>query len=235
MPDADDGAVEGSDDELHFLEVPEVVGALDRMLDEFAGESDRGAVLVAADIVADTLGSVIEALRPAAFEASRLKQLMRYPGSIATFSARSDIAFLAGFIDATAHASIDKLRKLRNGAAHSQSAFNLLDHRDTLRAIADLGPGVAATANRMAGEVLMRSVVQNLLDAGIRIEAEIGSNPFSSPAEAMDELAKQPDAMEKLEGRLPRMELAFGVWLLLGLIRHKQRAMLAARAKPADA
>jgi hypothetical protein len=40
--------------------------------------------------------------------------------------------------------------------------------------------------------------------------------------------------MEKLEGRLPRMELAFGVWLL-GLIRHKERAVLAARAKQADA
>lgn len=87
----------------------------------------------------------------------------------------------------------------------------------------------------MAGEFLMRSVVQNLLDVGVRLEAEIGSNPFSSPAEALDELARQPEVMKKLEGRLPRMELAFGVWLLLGLIRHKERAVLAARAKLADA
>lgn len=47
---------------------------------------------------------------------------MRYPGPLVSFSARSDIAFLAGFIDGNAHGSIDKLRKLRNGAAHSQSA-----------------------------------------------------------------------------------------------------------------
>jgi hypothetical protein len=125
--------------------------------------------------------------------------------------------------------------KLRNGAAHSPSAFSLLEHRDTLREICDLGLGTAAAVNRMAGELLMRSVVKNLLDAGVRLEAEIGSSSISSPAEALNELGRQPEAMEKLEGRRPRMELAFGVWLLLGLIRHKERAVLAARAKPADA
>jgi hypothetical protein len=37
----------------------------------------------------------------------------------------------------------------------------------------------------------------------------------------LDELQERPDAMEKLEGRLPRMELALAVWILLGLIKHK--------------
>lgn len=141
MPDANNEQVEGSAEEIHFPAVPEVVGAFDRMLDEFSRETDRGAMLIAADIVAETLGSVIEALRPDAFEAKRLKQLMRDPGSLASFSARADIAFLAGFIDDNAHGSIDKLRKLRNSAAHSQAAFSLLNYRDTLREICETGPG----------------------------------------------------------------------------------------------
>lgn len=75
----------------------------------------------------------------------------------------------------------------------------------------------------------MRSVVQNLLDASVRM---IGSNPISSPADAPDELGGRPDAMEKLEGRLPRIERAFVVWLLLALIQHKEHAIF---ARPCDA
>lgn len=227
MADVDGVEVEDDGDEVHFLSVRDVADAFERMLDEFSRETDRGAVLIAADIVADTLGSVINQMRPAEFGEKRMKQLMGYPGLLATFSARSDVAFLAGFIDANAHASINKLRKLRNYAAHSQGRFSLADHRDVLRGISDLGPGTVAGVNRFATETLIRSVVGNLLAAGVEIEAEFGSNPFSTPAEALDELQKRPDAMEKIEGRLPRMELAFAVWILLGLMRHKQKAMLA--------
>lgn len=229
MTDLDGVELDNDGEDAHFLSVPEVAGALERMLEEFSRETDRGAVLIAADIVADTLGSVINELRPAELGEKRMKQLMGYPGLLATFSARSDVAFLAGFIDANAHASIDKLRKLRNHAAHSQGRFSLSDHRNVLRGISDLGPGTAAGVNRFATEALIRSVVDNMLAAGVEIEAEIGSNPFSTPAEALDELQKRPDVMEKLEGRLPRMELAFAIWILLGLIRHKQKAILATR------
>lgn len=231
MADVDDIEIEDDGAEVHFLSEPDVADAFARMLDEFSRETDRGAVLIAADIVADTLGSVIYQLRPAELGEKRIKQLMGYPGLLATFSARSDVAFLAGFINANAHAAIDKLRKLRNHAAHSQGPFNLADHRDMLRGISDLGPGTSAGVNRFATETLTRSVVDNLLKAGVRIEDEIGSNPFATPKEALDELQKRPEAMEELEGRLPRMELAFAVWVLLGLIRHKQKEMLVGRVK----
>lgn len=222
MAEVDGVEVENDGEEVHFLSAPGVADAFERMLEEFSRETDRGAVLIAADIVADTLGSIIDESRPAEFGKKRMKQLLGYPGLLATFSARSDVAFIAGFINSNAHASIDKLRKLRNHAAHSQGSFSLANHREILRGISDLGPGVSGAVNRFATEALVRSVVDNLLNAGVRIEEEIGSNPFSTPAEALDELQKRPDAMEKLEGRLPRMELALAVWILLGLIKHKQ-------------
>ncbi len=200
------------------------------MLDEFSRETDRGSILIAADIVAAHLEGIIAVLAPAAFTRKRVKDLLNYPGPLSTFAARADIAFMAGFIGDTAHRSIDLLRGLRNRAAHSRGAFSLAEHRDTLRAICDLGPGTAAGVNRFAAELILRSVVGSLLERGVEIEAEIGSNPLATPSEVIDELRARPEHMRMLEDRLPRMELAFGVWLLLGLMTHQQKAILAKRA-----
>ena len=67
MAAVDGVEVEDDGDGIHFLAVPGVADAFERMLEGFSRETDRGAVLIAADIVADTLGSVIDELRPAEF------------------------------------------------------------------------------------------------------------------------------------------------------------------------
>lgn len=215
---------EGAEDETHFLQVPEVALPFQHMLEEFVRETDRGAVLIAAEIVAETLGAVITALAPPQFGKKRLRELMSYPGTIATFSSRADVAFLAGFIDHNTHSSISSLRKLRNHAAHSQTRLVLSEHQDALRAICDLGPGTSTGVNRFAAEFLLKSVVDELMERGVELEAELGSNPFSSPTDVIDELHKRPDVIKKLDDRMPRMELAFGIWLLLGLVRVQEGA-----------
>lgn len=206
----------------HFLDVAPVRDSLDLMLREFTRETDRGAVLIAADIVSAHLKDVIESLKPVEFAEKRIKELFRYPGLLASFSARADIAFLAGFISETAHGSIDRLRRLRNKAAHSQFGFSLSAYLPELREITDLGPGVPVEVNRMANQFIIDNVVHEMTERGLALETEIGRNPFSTPGEILDELSKRPEVMKKLGDRLPRMELAFGVWLLLGLLRHKE-------------
>jgi hypothetical protein len=99
------------------------------MVKEFSDESDRGAVLVAADIVSNHLGILIRDLAPKLLKAKRIIGLLNYPGLLSTFAARADVAFLAGYIDDTAHRSSGLLRKLRNEAAHSQEGFRLKEHR----------------------------------------------------------------------------------------------------------
>ncbi len=76
-------------EEVHFLSVRGVAEPFEHMLQEFMRETDRGAILIAADIVAATLGAVITSLAPPQFGAKRLKELLRYPGTIATFSSRA--------------------------------------------------------------------------------------------------------------------------------------------------
>jgi len=225
---SDDG--DGLEDpDEHFLADPEVSGAFERMLDEFSRETDRGAVLIAADIVSAHLEAVIRALAPGTFRPKQLKQMLSYPGLLSSFAARADVCHFAGFVDANAYGSITILRGIRNKAAHSQGTFKLADHRDRLRELCDLGPGTATAVNRFALDFMFQNLMASLRERGVELEAEIGRNPFSSPKEIIDEVEKHPDAIAQLEERLPRMELAFGVWLLLGLIAHRRKIMEAER------
>ena len=219
-------------DEPHFLDDPEVADAFERMLDEFSRETDRGAILVAADIVAAHLAKVIEELAPNSFNPKRVKELLNYPGPLNTFAARADIAFMAGFIDKTAHRSVDLLRRLRNKAAHSQSAFRLSEHRDKLREMCDLGPGTAVAINRFALNAMLQSFISRVMAGGDDLVAKIGRNPFETPGDVIDHLLNRPDVIASLEDRLPRMELAFGVCLLLGLIAHHRKRLVAKRTSP---
>jgi hypothetical protein len=220
---ADDAAAESG--EKHFLDDPEVGEAFERMLTEFARETDRGAVLIAADIVSAHLEAIIRALAPASFQKKQLQQMLSYPGLLATFAARADLCHMAGFVNATAYRSVSILRAIRNKAAHSQSSFRLSDHHDRLRELCNLGPGTALAINRFALDFMFRNLVESLKQRGVELEAELGHNPFSSPADIFEQLEKHPEAMAILEERLPRMELAFGVWLLLGLIAHTRKKL----------
>ncbi len=224
--DEDPAAPEAAEpDEPHFLEDPDVSEAFQRMLTEFALETDRGAVLIAADIVSEHLAAVIRALAPPTFGPKQLKQMLSYPGLLASFAARADVCHMAGFVDANAYKSITTLRAIRNKAAHSQSRFSLADHRDRLRELCELGPGTAAAVNRFALDFIFRNFMESLRERGVELEEELGRNPFSSPTEIIDELEKRPEVIAKLDERLPRMELAFGVWLLLGLIAHQRKLL----------
>lgn len=65
---------------------------------------------------------------------------------------------------------------------------------------------------------MLRSFVGSLLERGVDLEVEIGSNPLTSPPEIVDHLAGSPERVRLLEDMLPWMELAFGVWILLVLM-----------------
>jgi hypothetical protein len=211
-------------EEQNFLADPTVAGAFGEMLDEFAHESDRGAVLIAADIVSNHLGAIIEELAPELLQ-TKIKNLLNYPGVLSTFAARADIALLAGYIDRTAYRSIDLLRKLRNDAAHSQNAFRLTAHRKTLQDLYDLGPGTATAINRFASELILRSFVEAGLATGIDLEPKLGNNPFSTPKEVLDYLQGHAKAKQIFQDRVPKTELAFGVWILLGLISYRRKTL----------
>jgi len=126
------------------------------MIEEFSRETDRGADTDCRPLVATNLGQVITDLSPKAFKKN------------STFSARAKIAYESGFINDTAHCSINHLRQLRNKAAHSQESFSLLEHRPTLRAMCDLGSDTASAVNLFARDTIMKSFIGSLMARGCR-------------------------------------------------------------------
>lgn len=149
-PESDVAPEEQADNEVHFLADPDVAGAFERMLDEFSRETDRGSILIAADIVSAHLERIIAVLAPEKFTPKRIKSLLNYPGPLSNFAARADIAFMADFVGDTAHRSIDLLRGLRNKALtpKARSASPNTARRCEQSATSDLARQPASIASR---------------------------------------------------------------------------------------
>jgi hypothetical protein len=207
-------------DEPHFLDDPEVKDAFERMLSEFSRETDRGAILVAAHTVATHLQKVLGEIAPNSWGPKRVR--------LHNLSALAHLASKAGFIDETTHRSIDLLRKLRNTAAHSQSAFRLSKVHDKLLELLEvLGPGTALGINHLAVKLVLKSFVSDVMAGGDDLVAKIGRNPWQTPRDVLNFLWSRPDldVVATLDDRRPRMELALGVLLLLGLIAYRRKEL----------
>jgi hypothetical protein len=136
---------------------PEVQEELDELMSVLLNESDRGAVLVGLAI----LDAQIEELLKTKFEAAQAayldqqdfhsyegdfvalttrhqrvaRRLLAYPGPLSTAAARQDVAFAMGWINEDVYDDLNRLRNLRNKAAHSTDPLHLFDDKETQRLI----------------------------------------------------------------------------------------------------
>jgi hypothetical protein len=110
-------------------------------VDAVFAESDRGAAILTATGVEDTLEWACARkmkLKPEALDA-----VFGFDGLAGTFSAKIHLAFALGIIDRETHDQIDLLREIRNACAHSRKPINfeLPELKAiTLVAIKDLTP-----------------------------------------------------------------------------------------------
>jgi hypothetical protein len=210
-------------EEAHFLEHPEVKILFGPSLEALVRESDRGAVLIAAQIVDNALRRLFEEVAPTGMSRKTLKSLLDYSGPLSTSSSKINLAVLSRFIPAAVGAAIHRLREIRNAVAHSPDSFRLQDHTEPLRQVFDIGPGVPAGVNRVAVELLTRNVVGHLLT----VEDPLDDKPiFTSPEEVFDYLLGNRDMLARLEKHQLRWELGIGVALICGtIVFHRERAL----------
>ncbi|MDQ3802721.1 MAG: hypothetical protein M3416_02560 [Acidobacteriota bacterium] len=208
----------------HFLNHPEIKQLLTSALSTLVLESDRGAVLVGAAHVDLHLRMLFEAVFPRPMSKKELNRVLKYPGTLSSFSARADVAYLTRLIPRYLYDAINHLRAVRNAVAHSPDSFRLADHEQRLRKMYELGPGVPAAVNRWAGEVIIHTAVKNILKVKDPTSEE-EKTAFDTPQEALDFISGRPELMAVLEERRPRYELALGVGLVCGLIVfHREKA-----------
>lgn len=212
-----------SDDAAGWLDDPEVSGVLEKALTELLPESDRGAVLIAADIVTQHLDKAFVDCGPK-YMKSRIKRMQSYPGIANTLSAKAEIAALCGWINEKCLNAIDGLRKIRNKAAHSDSEFSLDTHTEQLNSMLDIGKGVPNAVHNMAVEILVLNYLHALRKSGEGLVDVLGRNPFSSFEKTVEELRKRPDWSAPLEAQLPRMKLGLGLCLIVWLITLKRKS-----------
>lgn len=229
MTDADN--IEAPPQGMPFLDHPETLEAGQRILEAVGREGDRGAMLVAGEMLSGFLRDALKAIRPDALDKKDLGQLFGGGGALASWSTRSQVAALIGLITPRTLNALNDLRAIRNKAAHSEASFSLETYSVKLRQAFDLGPGAMVAINRMALETVMRDAVSAVSGRGAKLAEEIGRNPFEDPQEVLRLISEDDEILATLGNRAWRLELGIGVWLLLGLMRLERDAFMARNGK----
>ena len=100
---------------------------INEFLEEFAGESDRAAVILSAIEIDNGLKRMLEKyLFPCA---NSTDPLFSNNGPLGTFSSKIDMCFRLGLIDAEVARTVHLLRKIRNDFAHEVHGKNLKEGR----------------------------------------------------------------------------------------------------------
>jgi DNA-binding MltR family transcriptional regulator len=98
----------------------------DQVLEELATESDRGCILVGASVLSDFLEEI---LRTALVTNSHAMKHAVIPlfgpmAPLSTFSAKTKLAYGLGLIPMDCFTDLEKIRRIRNVAAHEYSAMS---------------------------------------------------------------------------------------------------------------
>jgi len=201
-----------------WLSNAETKAAFKNAVTSLLAESDRGAVLIAAETVSNHLEESFQRIAPAFF-APKLKAILNYPGAFGSFASRADAAALIGFLPENAYNAINLLRRVRNNAAHSHEEFKLIDESQRIKEmLGQLGDNIPYALRGMGTAILLRIAFDNLKKSGLEMMETEGRNPFETDEEIAKQVEAHPNAINLLEQRLPRMELGLAVWLLVGLM-----------------
>jgi hypothetical protein len=216
-----------------WLDNPETNAAFQSALTSLMQESDRGAVLIAAETVSNHLEASFRALAPKFF-APKIESVLGYPSALGSLSSRSDVAVLIGLLPENAYRAITLLRRVRNTAAHSDSAFKLDNEKQRIQAmLAQIGGNMSVALRTMGGEILLRNAFDNLKVEGQKMSETLGRNPFETDEQIAEVVRKHPDTENLSNERLPRMELGLAIWLLVGLMTLARDEFIArARENP---
>lgn len=122
---------------------PNAKEAFEAIVTRVLPESDRGAALVAGELISEQLLRTLKGYFPTDIPKTLREDLTDGTGALATFSSRIAISYALRLITREVRSAADLLRRVRNDAAHVTKRFNLRDHSDRLREVYNQLGGVA--------------------------------------------------------------------------------------------
>src|ERR1700730_11592485 len=98
----------------------------DQVLEELTTESDRGCILVAASVLNDFLEDVLRTALDTSSHALKhaVAPLFGQMAPLSSFSAKIKLAYGLGLIPMYCFTDLEKIRRIRNVAAHEYSAMS---------------------------------------------------------------------------------------------------------------
>ena len=101
--------------------------------DPLLAESDRGCVLILSTDIENSLKELLTYFIVASSSSTKKQQkdLFDYTGPLGTFSSKIKLSNAVGLISLDIYSDLEKLREVRNIAAHSDSAFTLSSDKIT--------------------------------------------------------------------------------------------------------
>jgi len=210
----------------HFLDSDYARRLYEKLGAEMRKESDRGALLLSAEIVSQELMGEISRLCPKYLTKKQVDGFFDPSGFLGSLSARIHGAAFQGILSEGPYRAFNILRKLRNKAAHSDSKFSLSDHADQIKTMFDLGLGSHAALRKSSVEALLDELYSNLKSVGETFDFE---NPFDTREKVANALQERPTAMEKLQNNLEKFELAVGIWIILAGVHAQTDNLISLR------
>ena len=204
---------------VHPLDHPEIRPLFTQLLHGIGDESDRGAVLIGCAHVDNILKSLFEATFPAGLSKRRRRELLGYPGSLGTFSARIEIAYCTRLISESLYKALQALRTLRNDLAHSPDAFQLRGKEHLLAEIYQIG-GSPDGIPKLAADMLARAKIDMALKFA-REQREDGDDlppVVTTELEAVEFIRGNAELMEGLRNQAPQWAMVLAITLICATI-----------------
>jgi hypothetical protein len=203
------------------FDYPEIKQLFRHLLDSLLEESGRGAVLIGTTHVDDYLLKLLSDALPN--QESKFKsRLFNYPGPLSSFSARIELAFAFRLIHKNLYDALNELRKVRNDAAHSSAHFSLIDFKDRITKVYQLGPGFPDFVLNEARRMLVTAkidIVRTLFD-----ENDI---PDELREHHIKRFTTDASLIKSLEEQAPHWELIFGISFICGFLMYIREKTLA--------
>jgi DNA-binding MltR family transcriptional regulator len=136
-----------------IFQVMDRLAAYNNMVDVYAKESDRAAAILAASFLDNTLRELLQAKM---VDHPKVTALFEGDRPLATFSARTSLAFGLGLLRPNVYADLELIRKIRNHFAHFEGdvSFRVSPVRDWCAELSMVKPqsGVAVESVMMTSD-----------------------------------------------------------------------------------
>ena len=184
-------------------------------------ESHRGAVLLAVTVLEDHLLNCVKNIYPddKSDDKDLFNRLFGKHGIFKGLDKAPKILYALGHVNKTTYTAIDKLRAIRNKAAHLNTPFDLNDEewKGTFNEVFNLGPGMS----KYVGDIALQAAADEIIEQLKSILDEHLDSTEEKQEYFTKMIPEYSNAFNrKAERRIPYLKLAIGVPIICALVTY---------------